>query len=53
MELWKKPVQMGAYVCSICNEVIDTFESEKVITYFIKCNKPNCENEGRVEKHES
>jgi hypothetical protein len=41
-DMKKKSIPLGSIMCPLCDELIDTFESEKVIIYYSKCNKHAC-----------
>lgn len=52
MEERKKSIPMGAIMCPLCGALIDTFESEKVIIYYSKCNKQDCAKKDGGEAYE-
>lgn len=37
-----KQVHLGAIICPCCNELIDTFDSERVIIYYSHCKGQDC-----------
>ncbi|WP_269103646.1 GapA-binding peptide SR1P [Paenibacillus sp. EPM92] len=35
-------VDLGVILCKHCAEIIGTFDSEKVTTYYSDCQEPDC-----------
>jgi hypothetical protein len=42
-------VDMGVIICKHCDAIIDTLDTEKVITYYADCRKEDCMDK-RAEK---
>lgn len=35
---------LGVILCKVCSNVIDTIDSENVVTYYSVCQDPSCKN---------
>lgn len=39
-------LELGMIICTHCGEIIDTLDTEKVVTYYGACGKEECAENG-------
>lgn len=44
-------LDLGVILCKVCSTVIDTVDSENVVTYYSVCQDPSC-SEAKQEKYD-
>jgi hypothetical protein len=37
-------LELGTIICRQCGEIIDTLDTEKVVTYYGECGQDTCNN---------
>ncbi|MNI02520.1 hypothetical protein D3C73_553970 [compost metagenome] len=42
MEANSSEMKLGVIICKYCNSIIDTVDTEKVITYYLECGEEDC-----------
>ncbi|MFD4931909.1 GapA-binding peptide SR1P [Peribacillus butanolivorans] len=45
MEIHSRSQALGTVICKYCGELIDTADTEKVMTYYSKCKQEQCLNQ--------
>jgi len=43
-------VELGSILCKHCGALIDTLDTEKVITYYSECHQGECKNKQAAEQ---
>ncbi|MFJ7931657.1 GapA-binding peptide SR1P [Peribacillus sp. NPDC096448] len=45
MEIPSRPQALGTVICKYCGELIDSVDTEKVMTYYSNCKQEQCLNQ--------